>query len=47
MRLKIREVTEKINFLNEKDWFYGFNFLGLKIRQVVKYIVLYTNTLTK
>ena len=41
MKLKIQQTSEKINYLNTEDG--GFNFFKLRIIQVIKYIILYTD----
>jgi hypothetical protein len=41
MKLKIRETSEKINYINTENSV--FNFFKFKIIQVIKYILLYTD----
>lgn len=41
MKVKIREVSEKITF-SDKDGG-GFNYYFIKIMQSVKYVILYTD----
>jgi hypothetical protein len=41
MKLKIREITEKVDYVNSTDQ--GFDFFRLKIIQIVKYIILHTD----
>ena len=41
MKLKIRESSEKISYFDEIDQ--GFNHLKIKIINVIKYIILYSD----
>jgi len=40
MKVKIRETSERINYVNTED--YQQNYLRVLITQIIKYITLYT-----